>query len=213
MNRNEKFVITINRELGSGGSTVGHKVAERLGVPFYNKIIIETLTDKYNLSKEEIENLKGKGHSWWSDFKFAVGIGAGLSRDLIGDWNESVYNRETTDDMFLTEMKMLRSIAEDESCVIAGRCGFFVLREHPNHLAVLIQASMDYRIERVVRKQGVTAAEALKIIEKVDKMRENYVKKYTGSSRYDARNYDLVLRADGMTEGELADVIMQYVKE
>ena len=81
MNKNEKFVITINRELGSGGSTVGHKLAERLGVPFYNKIIIETLTDKYNLSKEEIENLKGRGRSWWSDFKFAVGIGAGLSRD------------------------------------------------------------------------------------------------------------------------------------
>ena len=109
MNRNEKFVITINRELGSGGSTVGHKVAERLGVPFYNKIIIETLTDKYNLSKEEIEDLKGRGHSWWSDFKFAMGIGAGLSRDLTGDWNESLYNRETTDDMFLTEMNEFKN--------------------------------------------------------------------------------------------------------
>ena len=72
---------------------------------------------------------------------------------------------------------------------------------------------MDYRIDRVVRKQGVSADEARKIIEKVDKMRENYVNKYTGSSRYDARNYDLVLRADGMSESELADVIMQYVKE
>lgn len=213
MNTHEKFVITINRELGSGGNSVGHKLSERLGVPYYNKIIIETLTDKYKLSEEEIERLKGRGHSWWSDFKFAVGIGAGLSRDLHGEWDESVYNRETTDDMFLTEMKVLRGIAEDESCVIAGRCGFFVLREHPNHLAVLIQASMDFRIDRLIRKRGVSADEAREIIEKVDKMRENYVKKYTHSSRYDARNYDLVLRADGMTESELADIIMQYVKE
>lgn len=213
MNKNEKFVITINRELGSGGNSVGKKLAERLGVPFYNKVIIETLMDKYKLSEEEIERMKGRGHSWWSDFKFAIGIGAGLSREVRGEWNESVYNRETTDDMFLTEMKLLRGVAEEESCVIAGRCGFFVLREHPNHLAVLIQASMDFRIDRLMRKQGVSADEARKIIEKVDKMRENYVKKYTDSSRYDARNYDLVLRADGMTEDELADIIMQYIKE
>ena len=71
---------------------------------------------------------------------------------------------------------------------------------------------MDYRIERVARKQNLTAEEARKAIEQVDKMRENYVKKYTGFSRYDTRNYDLVLRADGKTEDELVDIILQYMK-
>jgi cytidylate kinase len=114
--------------------------------------------------------------------------------------------------MFSTEQEVLRGIATDESCVIAGRSGFFVFREHPNHLSILIQASMDYRIERVARKQNLTAEEARKAIEQVDKMRENYVKKYTGFSRYDTRNYDLVLRADGKTEDELVDIILQYMK-
>ena len=79
-------------------------------------------------------------------------------------------------------------------------------------MSILIQASMDYRIERVARKQNLTAEEARKAIEQVDKMRENYVKKYTGFSRYDTRNYDLVLRADGKTEDELVDIILQYMK-
>jgi len=118
----------------------------------------------------------------------------------------------TTDEMFKTEQEVLRGIAADESCVVTGRSGFYVFREHPNHLSILIQASMNYRIDHVARKQQLTADEARKIIEQVDEMRENYVRKYTGTSRYDTRNYDLVLRADGKTADELADIIMQYIK-
>ena len=109
MNKNEKYVITINRELGSGGRTVGCLLAEKLGV--------------------------------------------------------------------------------------------------------LIQASMEHRMERVARKQGITPEEARKIIDQVDKMRENYVKKYTGTSRYDTRNYQLVIAADGKTEEQMADLIMQYIED
>ena len=69
MNKNEKFVITINRELGSGGRTVGRIVAEKLGVPFYDKALIRALEEKYELTTQEIERLKGRKRSWWSDFK------------------------------------------------------------------------------------------------------------------------------------------------
>jgi cytidylate kinase len=70
---------------------------------------------------------------------------------------------------------------------------------------------MDTRVARVVRKQGVTPEEARKIIEKVDKMRENYVNKYTKTSRYDTRNYDLVISANGKTEDEIVDFILRYI--
>ena len=113
--------------------------------------------------------------------------------------------------MFKSEQEILRGIAEEESCIVAGRSGFYVFRNHPNHLSILIQASMDFRVARVARKQGLTPEEALKAIEKVDKMRENYVKKYTKTSRYDTRNYDLVISADGKTEDEIADFILQYI--
>ena len=70
---------------------------------------------------------------------------------------------------------------------------------------------MPFRLERVMRKQNISEAEARKTIEKVDQMRENYVSKYAKTSRYDTRNYDLVINADGKTEDQIVDLIMKYI--
>ena len=212
MKKNEKYVITINRELGSGGRTVGLKLAEKLGVQFYDKAVVEAIEEKYNLNVEEIEKLKGKKHNWWSDLKRVVSVGGGIMGVPYYSVSEGeVTVKTTTDEMFRTETQILKGIAEEESCVLAGRSGFFVFRDHPNHLSILIQASMESRIKRLMGKQNLSEAEARKTINKVDEMRENYVNRYTGTSRYDARNYDIVLRADGKTEDELVDIIMQYI--
>ena len=117
----------------------------------------------------------------------------------------------TTDEMFKVEKDILQNIAKEESCVIAGRSAFFVLKDHPNHLNILIQASLPFRVERMMRKQGLSRKAAEKAIEKVDKMRENYVKEYSGTSRYDTRNYNLVISADGNTEDEIVELILQYI--
>ena len=187
MNKNEKFVITINRELGSGGRTVGRKLSEELVVDYYDKAVIKALQERYRLATEEIEGLKGRSHTVWAEMKRASA------------------------EMFETEQEILKSLAEEESCVVAGRSGFYVFRDHPNHLSVLIQASMPFRIERVMRKQNLSEEEARKTIEKVDKMRENYMKKYAKTSRYDTRNYDLVIKADGKTEDEIVDLILRFI--
>ena len=212
MNLNERFVITINRELGSGGRTVGRKLAERLGVPFYDKALINALQDKYHLTVDEIEKLKGRSHSWWAEFKRTLRIGTLQSETnyyqvKMGEEPDIL----TTDEMFNTEKEILKGMAADESCIVAGRSGFYVFRNHPNRLSILIQASMDFRVQRVSQKQGLTPEEARKTIEKVDKMRENYVNKYTKTSRYDPRNYDLVISADGKTEDEIVDLILFYI--
>ena len=213
MNKNEKFVITINRELGSGGRTVGRKLAEKLGVAFYDKVLIKALEEKYKLTVEEIERLKGSKKNWFSDFKRVLSIGPAItsnySQQLRGDGSSSL----TTEEMFKAETEILKGIAEEESCVLAGRSGFFVFRNHPNHLSILIQASMPYRVERLCRKQGLCEEEARKIIDQVDKMRENYVKKYTDTSRYDTRNYDVVITMDGLSEEYAADLILDYFNQ
>jgi cytidylate kinase len=212
MNKSEKFVVTINRELGSGGRTVGLKLAEKLGVQFYDKAVVEAIEEKYNLNVEEIEKLKGKKQNWWSDLKRVVSVGGGIMGVPYYSVSEGeVTVKTTTDEMFRTETQILKGIAEEESCVLAGRSGFFVFRDHPNHLSILIQASMESRIKRLMGKQNISEAEIRKTINKVDEMRENYVNRYTGTSRYDTRNYDIVLRADGKTEDELVDIIMQYI--
>ena len=211
MNKNEQFVITINRELGSGGRTVGRLLAEKLGVPFYDKAVIKALQEKFNLTTAEIEQLKGRKHSWWADVERILKIDGGMNMDYYMPKKDSMPDLLTTDEMFKTETLILQDLAAEKSCVVAGRSGFHVFRDHPNHLSILIQASMNYRVERVARKQNMTEDEARKTIERVDKMRENYVKKYTGTSRYDTRNYQLVISADGKTEEQIADIIMQYI--
>ena len=213
MNKNEKFVITINRELGSGGRTVGRLLAENLGVEFYDKALIKGLEEKYNLTVEEIEKLKGSKKNWWADFTRVVSVGPAIISTYSQQQKSYGTSLPTTAEMFKAESEILRGIADNESCVVAGRSGFFVLRNHPNHLSILIQASMPYRVERLCRKQGLSKEEARKIIDQVAKMRENYVKKYTDTSRYDTRNYDVVITMDGLSEEYVADLILDYFNQ
>ena len=213
MKLNEKFVITINRELGSGGRTIGEKLAKRLGVPFYDKALIQGLQDKYSLTTEEIERLKGQKHNWWADFKRSLKIMPSFAAPNIIPDKMAIPDFLITDDIFQSETQILKGIAEDESCVIAGRSGFYVLRDHPNHLSILIQAPMEHRINHLIAKRGITPEEAEKIIREVDKGRERYVKKYTGTSRYDTRNYDIVFNAANHTEDEIVDLIMKYIQK
>lgn len=213
MKLNERFVITINRELGSGGRTIGEKLAQRLNVPFFDKVIVQGLKEKYELTTEEIERLKGQKHNWWADFKRSLKIMPSYAAPQIISSKDAIPDFLITDDIFQTETEILKGIADDESCVIAGRSGFFVFRDHPNHLSILIQASLEYRISRLVEKRGISREEAQSIIKEVDTGRENYVKKYTGTSRYDTRNYDIVLNADEHTEEEIVELILQYIKK
>ena len=204
MNTNSKFIITINRELGSGGRTVGRKLAEKLGVEYFDKAVINALQERYNLSVEQIEHLKGQETGWWEEFK----------RKMTFSESEYELNQTNieTEDVFRAETQILKALAKDRSCVIAGRTAFYMFREHPNHLSILIQASMLNRMERVAREQNMTKEQARLVIDKVDKMRENYVKEFTGTSRYDTRNYHLVINMDDLTEDAAVELILTYIR-
>ena len=213
MNTSEKFVITINRELGSGGKTVAKKLAEKLGVPFYDKAHLQSLEDKEGLNDEEIERLKAKKRTWWPDLKKIVELDGGFAVSIYDNLpNFAVPEKNDTDEKFRTEQEILKGIADAESCVVAGRCSFVTFKDHPNHLNVWIQSPVESRIDRVMKKKGIaTREEAEKFIKDVDKMREDYVKRHTGASRYDSRNFDLVVSMNGRTEDEAVDLIMTYI--
>ena len=210
MNKNEKFVITINREMGSGGRTIGRKLADMLGVEFYYKSVLKGLQEKFNLTAEELEQQKGREQGWWATIKRQL-TGAVMSSNPYLPTVTNEADLLDTDEVFKVETEILKGIAEEESCVIAGRSGFYIFRDHPNHLNILIQASLPHRIARVVEKQNISEEEALKVIEKVDKMRENYVNKYTKTSRYDTRNYQLVISMDEMSEDDAVELICDYI--
>ena len=205
MKKNEKFVITINRELGSGGRTVGRLLATRLQVKYYDKALIEQLTKKFNLSAEEIERIKGQKKNWWNEFNNYYKV---LNSTVKPMEAETVI---TTNILFNTEKEILTTLAKEESCVVAGRSGFLVFRDHPNHLNVFIEASMEHRIERLMRKKNIMRQEAIDIINKVDKEREIFIQKYDDTSRYDTRNYHLIINMDELSEEGAVDVIMSYI--
>ena len=206
MNKNEKFVITINREVGSGGRTVGRKLAETLGVKYCDKVVIDGLTKKFGLTPERIEEIKAQKKSWWNDIN-------NYYQTLVNSTSQPMEAEVKLDNatMFETEKRIQQELAEQTSCVIAGRTGFMVFREWPNHLSVFIQASMDYRIKRIMVRQNVSMDEARDIIAKIDATREAYIKKYEDTSRYDTRNYQLVITMDGLTEDDAAQIILDYI--
>lgn len=210
MKKNEKFVITINRELGSGGRTVGRILAEKLGVPYYDKPLTKALEDKFDLTHTQIEKLKGNNRSWWEDIKRVLALGEGAANS--SEYYDEENNRYITSEAVLkAEREILQGIASEESCVIAGRSAFFAMKENPNHMAILIQASMEHRVKRVMAKQGLSEKEAKKAIEMVDETREEYMKNNAHTSRYDARNYDLVVKMDDKTEEEVANAILAFI--
>ena len=206
MNKNEKFVITINREVGSGGRTVGRKLAERLNVKYYDKALVAGLTEKFGLTLAEIERIKAQKKSWWNEFNTYYSTRINSARQPM----ESEV-KLTTSSMFETEKAILQELASNESCVVAGRSGFLVFRNWPNHLNIFIQASTEHRVARIMEKQGVSEQQALDIIEKMDSSRETYIQKYDNTTRYDTRNYQLVLSMDDLTPDAAADVITAYI--
>ena len=199
-------MITINREVGSGGRTVGRKLAETLGVKYCDKAVIDGLTKKFGLTPERIEEIKAQKKSWWNDIN-------NYYQTLVNSTSQPMEAEVKLDNatMFETEKRIQQELAEQTSCVIAGRTGFMVFREWPNHLSVFIQASMDYRIQRIMDRQNVSMDEARDIIAKIDATREAYIKKYEDTSRYDTRNYQLVISMDGLTEDDAAQIILDYI--
>lgn len=204
MNKNEKFVVTINREMGSGGRSVGRKLAERLNVKYYDKAVIEGLTKKFGASADSIENMKAQKASWWNN----------IDQFFKDNQFTSIVEQEnlmTNENVVKAEKEILFDLAKEGSCVVAGRSGFLVFKDTPNHLSIFIQASMESRIERVMHRQNLSRKDAIAAIEKVDEGRENFIKKNANTTRYDSRNYDIVLRMDGLTEDDAVDIIMNYI--
>ena len=212
MNIKEPFVITLSREVGSGGHTVGSILAEKQHVQYLDKQLLMSLQKQFNLTAGAIENLKGQKKSWFADFFDKItpmppAQAFGLDPKYVHEFRAHV----TTDDVFEAEVEILKGFAQMGSCVIAGRSGFFVFKNHPNTLNVFITASKDYRVHRMMTKQGLSELEAMKVMDSIDKARENYIQRYAGVSRYDARNYDIVLKADGHSEEQLANLILSYI--
>ena len=213
MDIKQPFIITISRELGSGGRTVGRKLAETLGVRYSDKELIEALRNEFHLTTDAIEKLKGEKKNWFA--KFLQRVAPMPKSGQVVEWDESIlreYNPDvTSEDIYAAEAQILRAIAQEGSCVIAGRSAFYLLKDCTNKLDIFITASREKRIERVMAKQKLSAQDAAETIDRIDQYRENYIQRIAGVSRYDIRNYDCVINMDQLADEDAAVALILQI--
>jgi len=203
---NRNFVITINREAGSGGKEIAEKLGNLLGIKVYGKEILASIMDKYQLTKEDVEQIKATKKNWWSDFcRFYKQFGntAAIAYESFEVDSVQLYQEEE---------KILKELAAQESCIIVGRTGFHIFKDNPDAMRLLIIANPECRIKRLMERQQVDEQGARQIMERADKARENYTKAFAGASRYDARNYDIVLNVSGFTTDQVAQFLAENVR-
>ena len=205
---NINFIVTIGREFGTGGRSIAKELADILGVKLYDRQLLDFMKERYNLTQEEIDKIKGTKQTWWSEFTRLYHQGM--------QWSEARYYNNPTEDvtsetLYNDEEFILRSLAEQESCVVLGRTGFHIFRDNPNAFKVFLIADKAYRREKVARRLNINEGSADALIDKVDEARENFTKTFSGKSRYDARNYDLVLNVSGLDPKTVAQFIAECV--
>ena len=187
-------IITISREFGSGGRTIGKEVAAKLGIHCYDSELIEKIAQESGLAKEFIAE-KGEyaSHGGWLANAFSYG---------------SSYNGTSVQDyLWKIQRDIILDLAEKESCVIVGRCADYILRDHDNCLKVFIHAAADKRAERIVKIYGETTAAPEKRLQDKDKKRKAYYHFYTNMEWGEIQNYHITLDSGVLGIDKCVDII------
>lgn len=199
-------VITIGRELGSGGRTVGKEVARILQIPYYDRELIDEAAKESGLSSDFIENNE---QEITSSFLYNLAMGNSYTYGMLGLGGTN--SMPLTMQVFLAQQKVIQKFATSP-CVIVGRCADFILRERQDILKVFIYASMEDRIKRAVEEYGYSQKKALDVITKSDKGRARHYATFTEWDWSDRRNYDIMLNAAALGMDTAAQIICQAAK-
>ena len=170
------YVISIGRELASGGREIGEKLAGRLNIQFLDKKLIELAAEQSGLCKEFFENADEKTSSG------IIGGLFGMRFPFITDGGVSTVNCLSNDALFQVQSDVIRQVAATNSCLFVGRCSDYILRNHPRLINIFITANHQDRMERLQTRHQINAEQAEAMIEKIDKKRANYYNYYTYKS-------------------------------
>jgi cytidylate kinase len=200
------IIITINRECGTGGGEIARLLGEKLGFKVYGRSVLKAVAQQFGITLEEMDSIKSMRTSWWSEFcRFYQQYGAaGYAPGTIAD--------PTPKSVYFAEERFLRDLAEKESCIIVGRAGFHIFRDYPNAIHLLLLADRDARIARIARKENLTPEEAAKVVDDVDKARDNFVESIAETSRHDARNYHICANITGLEPDTVASFLAEQIR-
>jgi len=199
------IVITIDRQLGSGGREIGQMLANELGIKFYDEELLTRAAKDSGYAEELFEHLDEKPtNSFLYNLvmdTYSLGYASGAISDL--PLNHKV---------FLAQFDTIKKLADEEACVIVGRCGDYALADYDNCVKVFIHADMDYRINRISKRHNLTLPVAKDEVVKTDKKRASYYNYYTSKKWGEAVGYDLCLDSSVIGNENAVKMIIEFVK-
>lgn len=199
-------IITIGRQFGSAGREIGNKLADELGIPFYDKELLTRAAKESGFCEEMIH-----AHDERPTNSFLY--------NLVMDTYSFGYNSAALVDMpisqkiFLAQYDTIKKIAQEGSCVIVGRCADYALADYENVLSVFIQGDMDVRIKRIMEKYDLSEAKAKDMILKKDKQRQSYYNYYSSKKWGMASSYDLTINSSVLGVDGTVKLIKQFIQD
>ena len=202
----DRYVITIARQYGSGGRTIGEMLANRLGIHFYDKELMKLASEDSGINERLFNTADEKvkqsvfSKMFKSDKAYTGEVISPESGGFISD-----------DNLFNYQAKVVKELAEKENCVIVGRCADYVLKDYDHVLSVFIHGPKYFCMQEAAKKINLTGKELERFITKTDKERADYYKYYTGREWTDARNYDLCLDSSKLGFERCVEEIIAYM--
>jgi cytidylate kinase len=198
---NKKTIITIGRQFGSGGHEIGATIAQDLGINLYDKEMLKRAAKESGLCEELFET-----HDEKPTYSFLYSL-------VMDSYSAATHNgMPLNHQLFLEQYNTIKKLAEENSCVLIGRCADYALADNPDAIHIFIYADFDERVRRISRMYDMTISEAKDIIKKNDKKRASYYNYYTNKVWGDAKSYDLCIDSSKLGIGGTAKAIEDYVK-
>lgn len=201
----KKLVITIGRQYGSAGREIGLKVAETLGIKFYDKEMLKRAAHDSGMCEELFETHDEKPAN---SFLYSLVMDTYSLGFSSGGYADMPMNHK----IFLAQFDAIKKIAKEESCVLVGRCADYALEGHDNVINIFIYADLDKRIRRIARLHDLTDSKAKDLILKADKKRSHYYNYYTNKEWGEAKGYDICLNSAKLGVDGTVKAILEYVE-
>ncbi len=206
MKENSQIVITISRQLGSGGAYIGQQLAKKMNVSYLDREIIKMAAKELSMIEEELEPRDERILSFWqSVFQLSGYSGTDV-------YIPPRFFVPTDRELFNAEAEVIKRIVKDRSAVIIGRCGSHILRTYPNHTSIFLHADIDFRKKRIEKLYNLSQEEASKMITKNDSERSRYHHMLTGKEWTDAKQYDLSIDTSKIGVDNSVQLIFQYLE-
>lgn len=202
---NGNLVITIGRQCGSGGKRIGQKLAEVMGVKCYDKELLSVAAKDSGLCEELFETHDEKPTS---SFLYSLV----MDTYSLGYTTSAYMDMPINHKIFLAQFNTIKKLADEESCVIVGRCADYALADYPNTVSVFITANDEDRIKSLVEMYKVDEAKAKDIMVKTDKKRASYYNYYSSKKWSDAKSYDLCINSSVTGMDGAIEIIQAFAK-